>query len=293
VDRLQASEPAVATVTSTLQVRAAWTVTLVTVVLLALSRVLLPPKEWRLTVDFITAALGNALIILACAGVGLLIISRRPDNLIGWVYALVALAFATGEFAGSYASRPVPARAWVALLPDLAWIAAIPLGATLLLLLYPTGRPPSPRWRPVVWAAVAATVVAVVTTALTPGSMEYLPDVENPLGLERAGWVLDLGAQVAFGVVAAAVVAAAGSLIVRWRRARGVERQQLKWLAYAAAMLVVLLVVTDFLPHGLFVVVSTFITLLFPLATGIAGVCRSAPGRGRPGRAVGRAAGGR
>jgi hypothetical protein len=131
------------------------------------------------------------LIILACAGVGLLIISRRPDNDIGWIYALVALVFAAGEFAGSYVRHLLPARAWVALLPDLTWSASIPLGATLLLVLYPTGRPPSPRWRPVVWAAVAATVVALVASALTPGPTDYLPDVDNPLGLERAGSVLE------------------------------------------------------------------------------------------------------
>jgi hypothetical protein len=269
-DRLQHPEPAVATVTSTQQARTAWAVTFLTVVLLTLSRVLLPGQEWQLNVDFITAALGNALIILACAGVGLLIISRRPGNVIGWIYALVALVFAAGEFAGSYASRPLPARVWVALLPDLAWIAAIPLGATLLLLLYPTGRPPSRRWRPVVWAAVVATMLAVVASALTPGPTEYLPGVENPLGLERAGWVLDLIVQVAFGVIAVAVFAAAGSLIVRWRRARGVERQQLKWLAYAAAMLVVVSIGGSRLPHALYVVVATSMTLLFPLATGIA-----------------------
>jgi hypothetical protein len=269
-DRPQDSEPAVATVTSTQQARIAWAVTFLTVVLLTLSRVLLPGQEWRLNVDFITTALGNALIILACAGVGLLIISRRPGNVIGWIYALVALVFAAGEFAGGYASRPLPGRVWVALLPDLAWIAAIPLGATLLLVLYPTGRPPSPRWRPVVWAAVVATVVAVVATALTSGPMEYLPGVENPLGLERAGWMLDLLVQVAFVVIAAAVFAAAGSLIVRWRRARGVEHQQLKWLAYAAAMLVVVTIGASWLPHTLYAVVATFITLLFPLATGIA-----------------------
>jgi hypothetical protein len=269
-DRPQHPEPAVATVTSTQQARTAWAVTLITVVLLTLSRVLLPGQEWRLNVDFITAALGNALIILACAGVGLLIISRRPGNAIGWIYALVALVFAAGEFASSYASRRLPARAWAALLPDLAWSASIPLGATLLLLLYPTGRPPSPRWRPVVWAVVVATMLAVVASALTPGPRDSLPGVDNPLGLERARWVLDLIVQVSFVVIAAAVVAAAGSLMVRWRRARGVERQQLKWLAYAAAMLVLLLVVTNFLPHGLYVVVATSITLLFPLATGIA-----------------------
>jgi hypothetical protein len=138
------------------------------------------------------------------------------------------------------------------------------------LLLYPTGRPPSPRWRPVVWAAVVATMLAVVASGLTPGPTEYLPGVDNPLGLEQAGWVLDLIAQVAFVVIAAALFAAAGSLLVRWRRAQGVERQQLKWLAYAAAMLVVVTLLTDFLPHGLYVVMATATTLLFPLATGIA-----------------------
>jgi hypothetical protein len=175
-------------------------------------------------VDFITSALGNALIVLACAGVGLLIVSRRPGNVIGWIYALVALVFAVGEFAGGYTSRPLPGRVWMALLPDLAWIVAIPLGATLLLLLYPTGRPPSSRWRPVVWAVVVATMLAVVASALTPGPTDYLPGVDNPLGLERARWALDLLVRVAFVVITAAVFGAAGSLILRWRRARGVER---------------------------------------------------------------------
>jgi peptidoglycan biosynthesis protein MviN/MurJ (putative lipid II flippase) len=96
-------------VTSTLQVRAAWAVMFVTVVMLVLSRAL-PGQDWQLTVTFLTSALGNALIILACAGVGLLIVSRRPGNVIGWVYALVALVFAAGEFAASYSSRPLPGR---------------------------------------------------------------------------------------------------------------------------------------------------------------------------------------
>jgi hypothetical protein len=153
---------------------------LVTVILLALSRALLPPQEWRPTVEYITASVGNALIILGCAAVGILITWRRPGNVIGWVYALVALAFAAAEFTGSYASRPLPGRVWAALLPDLLWVAAVRLGATLLLLLFPTGRLPSPRWRPVVWAAVVATVVVVLASALLPGPMEYLPGARNP-----------------------------------------------------------------------------------------------------------------
>ena len=265
----QDPKPTGGTVTSTLQVRAAWAVMSVTVVLLVLGRAL-SSGPWQWTVKFVTAALGNALIVLACAAVGLLITSRRPDNVIGWIYALVALVFATGLFAGSYASRPLPGRVWLALLPDLSWTASIPLGATLLLLLYPTGRPPSPRWRPVAWAAVVATVVAVIASALMPGPMTYLPGVENPLGLEWARWVPNLLIQAAFGVIAAALFAAAGSLLFRWRRARGVERQQLKWLAYAAVMLVVVTIASSWLPDTLSIVMSTSMTLLFPVATGIA-----------------------
>ena len=72
------------------------------------------------------------------------------------------------------------------------------------------------------------------------------------------------------GVIAAALFAAAGSLLLRWRRARGVERQQLKWLAYAAVMLVVVTIASSWLPDTLSIVMSTSMTLLFPVATGIA-----------------------
>jgi len=108
------------------------------------------------------------------------------------------------------------------------------------------------RWRPVVWATVAATAAVVVATALTPGPVEYFPGLQNPLGLAGAGPVLDLVVEVGFLVMVAGVFAAAGSLIARWRRARGVERQQLKWLAYAAFMLVVAQVGASLLPARCF-----------------------------------------
>jgi hypothetical protein len=232
---------------------------------------LLPSQEWRLTMEFISRAVGNSLFILACSVVGLLIVSRRPGNVIGWIYALVAFALAAGEVAGGYASRSLPGAAWVALLPDLMWLVATPLGvALLLLLLFPTGRLPGQRWRPVVWATVVATVAVVVGSALTPGPVEYYPQFQNPLGLAGAGPALDLIVQVAFVVLAAGVLTAAGSLILRWRRARGVERQQMKWLAYAAAMLVVAQVGASLLPRTLFLVVTVVAALLFPAATGIA-----------------------
>jgi hypothetical protein len=110
----------------------------------------------------------------------------------------------------------------------------------------------------------------VVGTALTPGPVELFHQFQNPLGLAAAGPVLDPIVQVGFMVLTAGVFAAAGSLMLRWRRARGVERQQLKWLAYAAAMLIVAQVGASVLPRALFLVVSMVTTLLFPAATGIA-----------------------
>jgi hypothetical protein len=266
---MPASQPS-ETVTRTVQVRVAWAVALATVALVVLGVALLPSQQWRLTMEFVSRAVGNSLFILACAVVGLLIVSRRPGNLIGWIYALVALALAAGEVAGGYASRSLPGAAWAALLPDLLWLVATPLGVALLLLLFPTGRLPGRGWRPVVWATVAATAAAVVGTALTPGPVEFFPQFQNPLGLAAAGPVLDRTVQVAFVVLTAGVFAAAGSLILRWRRAHGVERQQLKWLAYAAAMLVVAQVGALLLPRALFLVVTVVATLLFPAATGIA-----------------------
>jgi hypothetical protein len=143
---MPASQPS-ETVTRTVQVRVAWAVALVTVALVALGVALLPSREWRLSLEFVSRAVGNSLFIVACSVVGLLIVSRRPGNVIGWTYALVALVLAVGEVAGGYASRSLPGAAWVALLPDLLWLVATPLGVALLLLLFPTGRLPGRRWR--------------------------------------------------------------------------------------------------------------------------------------------------
>jgi hypothetical protein len=255
-------------VTSRPYVRVAWAILFITVGLLVLGLVL-PQDRW-LSLESGSQLIGNGLLIVACSAVGMLIVSRRPGNVIGWIFLLVPLAMAASQVAGGYASRSLPGFMWVALLPDLLWIAAVPLGAMLVMLLFPTGHLPSRRWRPVVWATVAATAGVVVATALTPGPVEYFPELQNPLGIAGAGPVLDLVVQVGFLVMVAGVFAAAGSLIARWRRAHGVERQQLKWLAYTAAMLVVAQVGASLLPRPLFLLVSYTSALLFPVAVGIA-----------------------
>jgi hypothetical protein len=255
-------------VTSTPYVRVAWAILCMTVDLLVLGLVL--PRDRWLTLESGSQLVGNGLLMLACSAVGILIVSRRPGNVIGWIFLLVPPVMAASQVADGYVRRSLPGFMGVALLPDLLWIAAVPLGAMLVMLLFPTGHLPSRRWRPVVWATVAATAVVVVATALTPGPVEYFPDLQNPLGIAGAGPALDLVVQAGFLVMVVGVFAAAGSLIARWRRAQGVERQQLKWLAYAAAMLVVAQIGASLLPRPLFLLVSYTSALLFPVAVGIA-----------------------
>jgi hypothetical protein len=177
-------------VTSTPYVRVAWAILCMTVILLVLGLVL--PRDRWLTLESGSQLVGNGLLMLACSAVGILIVSRRPGNVIGWIFLLVPPVMAASQVADGYARRSLPGFMWVALLPDLLWIAAVPLGAMLVMLLFPTGHLPSRRWRPVVWATVAATAVVVVATALTPGPVEYFPDLQNPLGLAGAGPALDL-----------------------------------------------------------------------------------------------------
>ena len=187
------------TMTRTRQVQLMRAVLFATAGLLALGLVLIPARQWQLTLEFVLETAGNGLFILASSAVGVLIVSRRPDNIIGWIYALVALTLAASEVPGGYASRSLPGSSWAALLPNLLWLAAVPIGVTLLMLLFPTGQLPSPRWRPGVWATVAATIVAVVATALTPGPLEYFPGHQNPLGLADARPVLEVVLQVGSG----------------------------------------------------------------------------------------------
>ena len=152
------------TMTSTRQVQVMRAVLFATVGLLALGLVLIPARQWRLTLEFVFQTAGNGLFILASSAIGILILSRRPGNIIGWIYALVALALATSEVPGGYASRSLPGSPWAALLPNLLFLATVPLAATLLMLLFPTGQLPSPRWRLVVWATLGATAVVVIAT---------------------------------------------------------------------------------------------------------------------------------
>jgi hypothetical protein len=177
-------------------------------------------------------ALG-ALGFAGFAGVGTLIALRRPSNAVGWLLLTIAITFAGGEDGMDYVEEASnPARvsvAWMMSWSEYVWFW---LAVVFLPLLFPHGRLPSRRWRPALWLGGAGLALGAVGSALTPGPFELREGsrIDNPLGV-------DGGVPEALGLISTlaqviAVVLAAASLVVRFRRARGVERQQLKWFAY-------------------------------------------------------------
>jgi hypothetical protein len=189
-----------------------------------------------------------ALVIVSYPLVGALVASRLPGNAVGWLLLGTGVALVLGALADACLSASPPIAptlsAWVS---NWTWGLAVVVPSTLLPLLFPDGRLVSRRWRPALWLAVAATATGLVGQAFRPGAFD--PETisappENPLGLGGALGDLATAMADAGGVMSVAAVLAAGaSLVARFRRSRGAERQQLKWFAYAALLAVMGLVV--------------------------------------------------
>jgi hypothetical protein len=192
---------------------------------------------------------GLSVAFLSFATVGALVASRRPGNAVGWICCAiglcVALAVAPLEYAIYAVAHPdsLPAAAWVGWPAMWAWYPAQGLMSTFLLLLFPTGHLPSRRWRPVAWAAGATITAITLVAAVAPVPLEAgLP--LNPLGIQQLAGVYEPAASTAFLLLGVLGLASVASLVVRFRRARGEERQQLKWFTYGAAVLALLLAVS-------------------------------------------------
>jgi hypothetical protein len=180
-------------------------------------------------------------LALTFAVVGTLIASRHPDNAIGWLFLWAGVAAGIGSLAGSYADRWVDSRDGPALLGktaalygDLSWIPWILVPSTFLLLLFPDGRLLSRRWRPVAWCAALGIAGNFVTGGLHAGRISDYPQLTNPYGVDSP--VLDLLLGLAMLLLVIGIVGSSASLIVRFRRAQGEQRQQMKWLAFAGAV---------------------------------------------------------
>ena len=185
-----------------------------------------------------------ALVILAFSTVGALVASRRPENPIGWLFLAGASCWVLGELALEYAvyalvTAPgtLPAGAWAGWFGGWARGVGWLIIALFLLLLFPTGRLPSPRWRPVLWGTVFFCLFFTAVIWLSPTSADLrLTFVTNPLGLELR--IMDLLMEVLYLALPLTLVVSGSAVIVRFRGARGDERQQIKWFAYAVALMV-------------------------------------------------------
>jgi hypothetical protein len=173
---------------------------------------------------------------------GGLLAVRRPSNPYGWLWVAYGLGWAVVGFTNAYvtyvSASGTEVLGWANLIGwvnGFAFVSLLGLTA-LILLLFPDGRPPSRRWRWMVWAIGVLVVVTTIAAALLPAD-EGEP-IQNPLAAEGSiEAVADAVANVGITALFLAILVAAGSLLWRFRRARGLERQQLKWLAYGGAFL--------------------------------------------------------
>ena len=215
--------------------------------------------------------------------VGTAIVAHRPGNAVGWIFVAIGLLAATGGLAMEYAvyayvTRPGsrPGAVLAAWYQEQFWIPMLTLVFVFTPLLFPTGRLLSARWRPVAVAAALTTVVIIALTALQPtleAAGRGATPSATPSGL---GWVQDQGrttlGAVLLGLIVVCAVAAVVSLVLRFRRSRGVERQQLKWFTYAAALMILFLLMTEYLLPDTGVIDAFFglLVALIPVSAGIA-----------------------
>jgi hypothetical protein len=175
--------------------------------------------------------------------VGAIVASRHPRNTIGWLFCTIGLVLGLSTLARGYTEFWL-ASSWgsqslgetAAWFSSWAWTLLIVVPTTFLLLLFPDGRLPSPRWRPVAWCAGLGITAFVMGYALDAGPLEDFPQLVNPYGVDSP--LVGVVTVAANFVVGGSMVAAAVSVIVRARHAGRVERQQIKWLAYGGAVAV-------------------------------------------------------
>jgi len=197
--------------------------------------------------------LENTLSAVLFSTVGAIVASRRAENPGGWLFCLLGLAFSIGHCSSQYAiytqlAQPGLLPAGQALTCISSWILPPIIGLQVFsFLLFPTGRPPSRRWMWLAWLTTAAVVVGTISSAFSFGANAGLGPVQNPLGIEGFSNVYAM----VLTLLTLLIVPAALSPFARLRGAEGVERQQIKWFAYAAAATVGGLVLAYMIPNSI------------------------------------------
>lgn len=213
------------------------------------------------------------IMALACSTVGVLIVSRRPGNSIGWIFTCSGLGMSLNFFALNYAvytglTQPgsLPFGAAMAWLASWIWVPSWWLLMTLFLLVFPDGQLPSKRWRPVAYFVLVTLAANFVVRMFRPGPLTWsMPIFDNPFGIGGAlGEALRWADGKVFQPLLISGFACVVSLIVRFIGATGPERQQIKWLAYAGGMTGLSLAIASGLLYGSEVVWNPWVeTILF------------------------------
>jgi hypothetical protein len=178
---------------------------------------------------------------LAFPLVGALIASRRPKNPIGWICLADGLLWmvlaVTNEYSVYGVARPgsVPFPVAVGTIGNQwLWVPTVGLLGIYMILLFPDGRLPSKRWRPLAWFSGVVLVLQSAAEGFAPGPLENQGGVRNPFGLEELPWLADT-ALVILPLLPLCILASAVSLVLRYRRSGGEVRQQIKWIAFVAS----------------------------------------------------------
>jgi hypothetical protein len=208
-------------------------------------------------------ALSDLLIFitfLAFPIVGALIAPRHPKNPVGWICLAVGhfwMLILLGDSIPGFGPYSVTIDA----LTQAEWVPPVGLLGIYLILLFPDGKLPSRRWRPLAWFSGVVMVLASLGITFAPGPLEGHPGVRNPLGLEGAPWVADATLGIIL-LLPLCILASASSLVMRYRSSGGEEREQIKWIAYSASVVGLLSLIT---------MVSSLFSPLSPLAWFAAG----------------------
>jgi hypothetical protein len=250
----------------------------------AVTMALIPVQVTLLIVGRHTKAIGGfgfpgfASILPSVIGsIGVVLATRRSRNAIGWIFLGDGLLFAAQGAGYAYAKYGLlgphthwPAAVYGAWMNAWFWIPAVVTLATVVLLVFPDGALPSPRWRWTIWWIVLALPVACTFMAFASGPLDNFPLAKNPLGVHSS--TLNRAGSIAFASLNVMIVVAAASLVVRYRRAGATEREQIKWLAYAGLINAIVLPIGDFFGAKYKTVdVLIILSILFiPIAIGIA-----------------------
>jgi hypothetical protein len=246
------------------------------------------PSSWE--ADPSIGDLLSGLLFLVFPLVGALIAARHPRNPIGWILLADGLLFMLTDLMDDYSlygvARPgsVPFAVGVAGINNWLWVPGVGLLGTYVFLLFPDGKLPSRRWRPLAWLSGAVILTVSIGVGLGPGPLQNLGGVQNPFGILRPWMMIPFWAILP--LLPLCMVGSALSLVLRYRRARGDQRQQIKWIAFAGAvvgLLYLVAMVTSFIfPSGAWFQVGSPLWLdlvaytallsftLVPIAVGVA-----------------------